>query len=387
MPVDLQSLQSFVGITNVDRFTISDDNTLGKRNAVSAFFHRIGDAFRRLSQSGRAAIAERNDRILAAMEKAVNEARAHEQPEIRTIGERLITATANLRYAASRSSSAVLADRLNQLRADRGFQRLPEMSQRALVDGFRKLAENLPFADWQRSMDMLRADFLQPAAERIIPGGPEDFKTQLVDAFKRPAQQNEVQENGMHISFLKDAARRSIEAFNGQPLPADIQGPPACAAYSEARLRELVGEEHERFLPFISMMISQAGINSAPIFLPTALGLSDEGDGHLMRAGLNSVNLDSKMSVDREGDDLIIRARFRGDYINVDSDIPGAVLSREGTVSLRIHLQYPPYAPVVTLPETSAYPERDIVVWIPDFDVENAEVRYTVPNNGAAVVP
>ena len=386
MPVDLQSLQSFVGITNVDRFTISDDNTLGKRNAVSAFFHRIGDAFRRLSQSGRAAIAERNDRILAAMEKAVNEARAHEQPEIRTIGERLITATANLRYAASRSTSAVLADRLNQLRADRGFQRLPEISQRALVEGFRKLAENLPFAEWQRSMDMLKADFLQPAAERIDPDGPERFKTQMKEEFLRPEQQLEVREDGMHISFVKDASRRSIDAFNGQPIPADVQGAKALTAYSEQRLRELVGDEHERYLPFISMMASQAGITSAPSFLATALGVSDEEDAHLIKAGVLPVNPDANMTIDREGDDLIIRTTFRGNFVNLkNGEMTDPVLCREGSVSLRIHLAGIPLGPVVTLPETSAYPERDIVVYIPDFDVENAEVRYIVPNQGAAV--
>ena len=385
MPVDLQSLQSFVGITNVDRFTIRDDNTLGKRNAVSAFFHRIGDAFRRLSQSGRAAIAERNDRILSAMERAVNEARAHEQPEIRTLGERLITATANLRYAASRSSSAVLADRLNQLRSDRSFQRLPEISQRALVEGFRKLAENLPFAEWQRSMDMLKTDFLLPDAERIAPDGPERFKTEMTNEFLRPVQQLKVREDGIHISFVKDAERHSIDAFNGQPIPADVQGPKALAAYGEQHLRELVGEEHERFLPFISMMASQAGMNSAPSFLATALGVSDAGDAHLVKAELMSMGLDANMAVTREGNDLIIRVTFHGNHVNFKNVEQGPVLSREGSVSLRIHLDGIPLAPVVTLPETSAYPERDIVVYIPDFTVENAQVRYFIPNQGAAV--
>ena len=133
------------------------------------------------------------------------------------------------------------------------------------------------------------------------------------------------------------------------------------------------------------MMASQAGMNSAPSFLATALGVSDEGDAHLVKAELMSMGLDANMAVDREGNDLIIRVTFHGNYVNLKNVEQGPVLSREGSVSLRIHLDGIPLAPVVTLPETSAYPERDIVVYIPDFTVENAQVRYFIPNQGAAV--
>ena len=233
---------------------------------------------------------------------------------------------------------------------------------------------------------MLKADFLQPAADRRDPEGPERFKTQMTNEFLKPSQQLKVFENGMHQSFGLDAARRSIDTFNGQPIPADVQGPEAIAAYSEQRLRELVGDEHAGFLPFISMMASQAGMNSAPSYLPSQLGLSDLGDAHLTKAELMPVGLESNMSIDREGDDLIIRTTFHGNYININNDaMPGPVLSREGTVSLRIHLERPPIEHVVTMPETSEHPERDVAVLMPQFTVENAEVRYIVPNQGVAV--
>ena len=399
MPVDLQSIQSFVGVTNFDRLTISEDNTLGTRSAVAAFFRRIGDAFLSLSQAGRAAIAERNDRILAAMQTAVNEARAHEQPEVRTLGERLKAVKAHLQNAASRCNNAVLADRLNQLRADRGFQRLPEISQRALLDGFRTLAGNLPFADWQRSMDSLKADFLRPAADRLDPAGPERFKTMLTDEFLKPTQQDKVGENGMHESFYLDTRRRSIGAIGGQPVPVILQNPPngpadahalmpdEVAAFCEERLRVLVGEDHANLLPFISMMASQAGLDSAESFLPWLLGISDKADFHLTEAGLMPADSTHDMTIDREGGDLIIRSTFHGEFINSNTDnLPGSVLSRDGSVSLRIHLDQAPAAHVVTMPPTETLPEREAVVQIPRFTVENAEVNYSVPNNVAALL-
>ncbi|MBP3439237.1 MAG: hypothetical protein J6K46_07980, partial [Sutterella sp.] len=78
---------------------------------------------------------------------------------------------------------------------------------------------------------------------------------------------------------------------------------------------------------------------------------------------------------------------FHGEFINSNTDnLPGSVLSRDGSVSLRIHLDQAPAAHVVTMPPTDTLPEREVVVQIPRFTVENAEVNYSVPNNVAALL-
>ena len=57
--------------------------------------------------------------------------------------------------------------------------------------------------------------------------------------------------------------------------------------YVENLLR-LVPEEHRRYLPFVSMMASQAGMDCALSFLPHLSGASDLADMHLIEAGIAS---------------------------------------------------------------------------------------------------
>ena len=71
MPISLQNLSN---ITSIDQLKLGADNQLQQRTGLGSFFRRVGDAFLKLSNAGRAAIAQRNEKISMALRTAVNAA-------------------------------------------------------------------------------------------------------------------------------------------------------------------------------------------------------------------------------------------------------------------------------------------------------------------------
>ena len=67
MPVNLQQLQSLLGVSSLSEVKINDSGELEKRSGIRAFFARIRDFFQGCSASGRATLASRNDAIVNAM--------------------------------------------------------------------------------------------------------------------------------------------------------------------------------------------------------------------------------------------------------------------------------------------------------------------------------
>ena len=72
MPVNLQHLQSLLGVSSLSDVKINDSGKLEKRSGIRALFARIGEFFQSLSAGGRAAIAARNEAVVSAMRQAVN---------------------------------------------------------------------------------------------------------------------------------------------------------------------------------------------------------------------------------------------------------------------------------------------------------------------------
>ena len=107
------------------------------------------------------------------------------------------------------------------------------------------------------------------------------------------------------------------------------------------------------------------------------------GNLHLNEDGIMQSGSHHTMRIDRQGDDLIIQATFRSDFIN--AAVPGdqTVLSQDGTVSMRINLAAPPETTTVTIPATQDTPEQQREVLIPQFTVENADVNYHLGGNPA----
>lgn len=396
MPVNLQSLQSFAGITDISRFKVGADNQLETRSAAGAFFRRVGDAFLRLSQSGRASIAARNEKVMKAVTAAVNDARSHAEPEVRTLGERLQASATQLKQVVGRNKSAVLTDMVHKLCSGRAYSRLPAQYQALMRTGLVSIANNLPVAQWKDNMESLRDTFLKTSAE---PGnkaeGCKQFGKTMKDCFITPGQQSNVSEDGIHRSFFLDTRRRNIDSIGGEVMPQVMNDnadgahepgkltPDELAQHCEARLRALVGEEHQNLMPFISMMASQAGIDSATSFLPSVLKAGMPDNLHLTAAGIMLGRNDHTLRIDRQGDDLILQATFRSDFINSAVPSDETVLSQDGTVSMRINLAAPPETTTVTIPATQDTPEQQREVLIPQFTVENADVNYHLGGNPA----
>ena len=88
--------------------------------------------------------------------------------------------------------------------------------------------------------------------------------------------------------------------------------PQDLSAFCTDRLLRILGEEHRDILPFVTMMASQAGIDSAISFLPHMTGLTQIADMHLMDADINPPidSGDHHMDVIRNGNLLTIHTDF-----------------------------------------------------------------------------
>lgn len=397
MPVDLQALQSFAGVTDLDSLKINDNNELTKRSAVGTFFRKVGDSFLRLSQSGRAEIAARNERILGAVRKAVNAARAAEPPEERTISARLNAVAENLNRTLAANKGAVLSDKVRQLQSDRSFRQIPAAAQRCMIAAYTAIANNHPMSEWNGCMDTIKADFLSPSAGRYnMPEGLQRMKDNLIAEFLSPNQLKFVDGEGIHEAFLLDTQRRSISNIGGHVVPHIQDANPgepvlegampkeAVVQFCKERLIELLGPEHQRMLPFVSMMASQAGVDSASSFLPYQSGLTDFVDQHLTDANIMPGKWTHTMTVDRQGDDIVISAAFHSTFQTlgeIGPDQPTA-LSRDGHVTMRIHLNEIPQEHTLTLPAANETPERTITVLLPRFTLENGALNYVPGDSG-----
>ena len=392
MPISLQNLSN---ITSLDQLKLVGDNQLQQRTGLGPFFRRVGDAFLKLSQAGRASIAQRNEKICEAMREAVNAARKDAHPQSQTISQRLNIVSKRLQAASSANKQAVLSDVLKGLHGDNRYKVLPEVSQNALDGAFRKIAKEFPLADWKNRMDAIKMNFFQPQPDRYnIEEGMRLFKDNLISEFLLPEQLAKVSDDGIHKAFVLDTARRNISSIGGESVP-DISEDNArpgslpkeeVAAHCERKIRELVGEEHKELLPFISMMTSQAGLDSASCFLPHMSGLSERADAQLANAGIMPSSNPHTVTVERQGNDLLITTVFHQCFKpaeTVDDLASLTALSYDGHVTMRIDLSAPPAEHTVTVTGPDGQQEQRTAL-IPQFTLENGDVRFTPGERGMA---
>lgn len=392
MPVNLQNIQNLASVTSLDQLKVGADNQLQHRSAIGTFFLKIGDAFRNLSQSGRAAIAQRNEGILNAMRAVVDNARANVQAadipaaaRLTNVLQRLQTASANTNAEALNSLQRSITRLQTQasavkhgLAGDPRFRAMPSLSQQLLCSALNSIdAGREP--DKASAKERIKKDFfdVRPAGYNIAEG-MRQFGEGLVDGFLNPKQQEEVHENGIHNSFILDTRRHSVSSFNGRAVPTvDDPNLPGTdqeerkdnlAALCVRELRTIVGEEHQNLMPFISMMASQAGLDSALTYLPFMSGLSEPGDVHLVGAGIAPVygSATHGCTISREGDTLSISITFSQGYSSMGVDTPAAGLFCKGRLTMNIDLAAPPRPATVN--------GRDVL--IPQFTLVNGDVRF-----------
>ena len=254
------------------------------------------------------------------------------------------------------------------------IDRLPEDTQKHFIDACIQTCTTKDSFDWRDRMNMLQSYFFgtQPAGYDPVKGG-QDFGNSLRESFLSPEQQHFVK-NDIHSSFILDTRRGSIDSFNGVPTPEaseEVQKDDL-ASYCVDQLRTMLGAEHAKLLPFVSMMASQAGLDSAQSFLPAMCGVNEKGAANLQFINIfpNGDDADHHMHVTREGDTLTISATFRQGYVsNNDLEVTDSILEVKGSMDMVIDLSQPPTEHML----------GDKTLFVPVFTMENVSASITRP--------
>ena len=130
-----------------------------------------------------------------------------------------------------------------------------------------------------------------------------------------------------------------------------------------------MGAENARYLPFITTMLSQSGIDASAFDLQKGCGFSERD---IVDNGLVSDNSVRVNTVERDGNDLILRHSSRAVYIAQNSELT-PIFYADATLTMRIHLDQPPSG-TVEHPNGTAY--------IPSFSYEGISLTYSAPQPG-----
>jgi hypothetical protein len=278
---------------------------------------------------------------------------------------------------------------------DPRFKAMPEFSQRTLLDALKSIhAGNATAPDKQAAMERLKNDFfgIKPASYHMETAMAQ-FSTDMGNFFLDPDQQALVDENDLHASFFKDANRGIFSNIGDTMLSKDMPK----EVYANA-LKDYLPEQHHDFLPFISMMASQAGIGSAMAFLPYMSGLSETPTfQHLVDVGVmaNRDHTQHKITLSLEDNILRLTDIFSKAFLRENAQDGPPVLHCTGTVSMAIDLTAEPRVETVKIPKTiviEELDENDVLiekqqkvlehkeVLIPQFTIENGEVHFETPS-------
>ncbi len=169
---------------------------------------------------------------------------------------------------------------------------------------------------------------------------------------------------GISQVYIKDTKRGCVASINGESL--GFGQTTATYIYS---LRAAVGPENARYLPFITTMLSQSGVEASAFHLQKGCGFNegDITDNGLVSDVKNRVN-----TVERDGNDLVIRHSSRANYIGQDYERT-PIFYADVTLTMRIHLDQPPSGMVEHASGTA---------YIPSFSYEGISLTYGAPQPG-----
>ena len=370
MPISLQNLSN---ISSLDQLRLSSDRQLTQRTGLGPFFRKVGDAFLRLSQSGRIAIAERNSRLMDVFRETVrNTAGAAPQQEMQDLRARLTTVENTLRRFALNSKSAALTSAITTLRSDSRFKALPEGMKAKLKNAFTATANKVSPKLWNSRFESLKCYFFGKAPAAFdLKNGVKEYMNDLLnnerDGFLSTDQQAKVKEDGMHASFINDTRRRIIKSFNDKPTPSRTEKTEEeIVQHCVDKLRATLSKKQENILPFVSMMASQAGLGASKNFLPHLSGLAEIAFDNLTDAGLIQLGNTHGLHVKFDGSSLTIRSVFEQNFVTED-DIAARTptLICKGEISMVIDLKAEPKAMMV-----DGKP-----VYVPKFHLTDASLR------------
>ena len=249
------SQQMLEHIESGGTLTLNNQGQLETQGAVARFFQKIGDTFRSLTASGRAAIEARNTRLYEVMtnliraDALVNPAQTDiQQPEIAPAQRNVIVANlAIARELASLPPEARAAAKAYVIHALKSENTL-EQGAGMVSDKARQIMRNIlsdPILTNGLKCSFRRSsEELQPLMDSVA----DSLRAEC----QKPTQQARVT-NGIHESFVMDCVDRpALRSLNGQP--------PVRAGLVQ-QLTELIPDEKIR--AFISQTISQAGLEGS----------------------------------------------------------------------------------------------------------------------------
>ena len=255
--------------------------------------------------------------------------------------------------------STALSNPVDIVKADPRFQALPAHSQDALLNALGKVYPD------EAKMQRLKDDFFGLSAGDMRKADAE-FTETLRNEFLKPKQQEHFKKNDFFDNFGKDMARGAISSINGQPVPRGKSD-----EFYEKLLLDSLPEEHHILIPFLSMMISQAGLESAKVDVPYLSGLTGLLAPHLAEVDIHEPNRTASHSISMTIEDsrIILKEDFVQRFASFDSDwkngdpIPLAI---KGSATMVIDLD--------GIIDVETVNGKD--VYLPPFHIENCEARF-----------
>lgn len=159
--------QDILGVSRLHEVKLTTLGEVVKRNPLSALCSRIANAFRMRTQSGRAEIASRFEKIMAAMGEAATDAlTGHVEPSRRQQAAVLETMGRLLKEIGQDDISADDARKsvLNALKKDSAYAALSKEQKNALRDHLNDIVQGDP-AHWQSDLMCLAANYRKSPAE------------------------------------------------------------------------------------------------------------------------------------------------------------------------------------------------------------------------------
>ena len=249
------SQQMFQHIENGGNLKLNKEGQLESQSAVGRFFQKIGDAFRSLTASGRAAIETRNARLHEAMadmvrrDALVNPAQANIQsPMTERAQHNEFAMRLGLAQGLSKLPKEARAAARNLALHVLHSKGMPGQGDPASVG--RETQSIMRHIEQTPALrDGLRCDYarnnaqLQPLLREMT----GDLRAEYMHQKDR-----HISKDGMHDSYVKDATRGSVRSINGHaPNAADFEG----------EFEALIPDKKMR--GFLSMMASQAGLEGS----------------------------------------------------------------------------------------------------------------------------
>jgi len=269
-------------------------------------------------------------------------------------------------------------DSLANIQRDPRFSAMPKRSQEALLDAMSNVRTNMPQGPQQQAaLERLKNEFFGIMPDTYdINVGMQRFKDEnLIGGFLQPVQQGYVDAQGIHDSFIKDTVRGNIRRMGDTLTPATMPK----EFYIENLLR-LVPEEHRRFLPFVSMMASQAGMDCALSFLPHLSGASDFGDMHLIDAGI-AAGVDAVHDLDLIPTEhgLRMELTFSQPYSSMEAENGGqGALFLNGRLTMDIDFTAEPEVHQVDIMRHNQIVGQR-TVYVPQCTLRDGDIQFTAP--------